>query len=330
MIDRPPLRRGYRYEWSLFADWCAAVDLPALPASPVTLALFLTENPAGVDAVRRRVAMINRAHRDAGTTEPGTVTAIRLQLEHSRARSTDEVRRRVAPLIAALPTMGWPTGMFARRDAMILSLRTAGLRAADIAALDRRDVFVERGALHIGGRHHLHLSNTDTGASDIDYVSVWRNWEKVLYIVDRHPSTRVLEQYLRTDVFPASAGSAPHVDGPVVVPIDRWGAVPLPLTAMTQVAVSTVVTAHRTGTAPAHRSITGRRHHQPPNSIDEPTIAPPAVASSGGPLDDTYAAGVAARLAAHTTLADVSEVFDDVEARADELLRRTLALLDSM
>lgn len=36
---------GYRYQWALFVDWCAAADASALPASPVTLAEFLDDNP---------------------------------------------------------------------------------------------------------------------------------------------------------------------------------------------------------------------------------------------------------------------------------------------
>ncbi|WP_254303418.1 MULTISPECIES: hypothetical protein [Nocardiaceae] len=36
----------YRYEWLLFADWCVAAEVAALPASPLTLAEFLGDNPA--------------------------------------------------------------------------------------------------------------------------------------------------------------------------------------------------------------------------------------------------------------------------------------------
>lgn len=66
MDGRSVVPRGYRYEWALFVDWCDAAELAALPASPMTLAAFLDENPAGADALRRRVAVLNRANRDAG------------------------------------------------------------------------------------------------------------------------------------------------------------------------------------------------------------------------------------------------------------------------
>lgn len=147
----------YRYEWALFADWCAAADLAALPASPLTVAVFLAENPAGDAAQRRRVAVVNRVHTAAGHSAPGTVTAIRLQLDRARTDRAAVLRARVAPIIAALPVAGWPTGMFGRRDAVILALHAAGLRAVDIGRLDRRDITIDGNGVRIGGRHQLHL-----------------------------------------------------------------------------------------------------------------------------------------------------------------------------
>nr|WP_143547002.1 hypothetical protein [Rhodococcus sp. 06-418-1B] len=49
---------GYNYQWSLFADWCAAADAEALPASPITLAEFFAENPAGDSVQLRRISAI--------------------------------------------------------------------------------------------------------------------------------------------------------------------------------------------------------------------------------------------------------------------------------
>lgn len=337
---------GYRHEWALFTDWCTAADTSDLPASPTTVAAFLDENHAGADTQRRRVAAINRVHRGAGHPEPGTVTAIRLQLNRSRVDRVAARRRRAAPIIADLPTAGWPTGLFGRRDAVVLALYAAGLRPTHISGLRRSDVTVARDGLHIGGAHHLYLVDTDpdahiAGSADrdnsvdgggvpIDVAAVWRNWDQVLQVVDRHPSTRVLEHHLRTGVFPDRPTSASGA-GPVVVPIDRWGAVPLPMVAMTPAAVAAVLAAHLAGTAP-------RRRPLPARSSRATAPAAPARGSDpasadlglGPPLADTYAVGVAARRQAHLTLADLPEVFDDVEYRADELLRRTLALLDDV
>ncbi len=344
MTEGPSVRSGYRHEWALFTDWCAAADTSNLPASPTTLAAFLDENPAGTDAQRRRVAAINRVHRGAGHPEPGTVTAIRLQLNRSRADRVAARRRRVAPIIAGLPTVGWPTGLFGCRDAVVLALYAAGLRPTDISGLRRSDVTTVGGGLRIGGAHQLQVGDTDPdvringaagpdasvegGGVPIDFAAVWRNWDQVLQVVDRHPSTRVLEHHLRTGMFPDRTTSASG-SGPVVVPIDRWGAVPLPLVSMTPAAIATVLSAHLAGTARRRRPLPARSFPGSASRMSAPLIESVHF-DAGSSLSDTYAAGVAARRAAHATLADLPELFNNVEDRADELLRRTLALLDGL
>ncbi|WP_307090994.1 hypothetical protein [Rhodococcus sp. SORGH_AS_0301] len=313
-----------RYEWSLFADWCAAAEVSALPASPLTVAVFLAENPAGNAAQRWRVAVVNRVHTAAGHPAPGTVTAIRLQLNRARTDRAAVLRERAAPIIAALPVAGWPTGMFGRRDTVILALHAAGLRAVDISRLDRRDITIVGDGVRIGGRHQLHLhAGVDGGEALIDYAAVWRRWEQVLRVVQEHPSTRVLEQHLRAGELPDPDDDGRGGSGPVVVPIDRWGAVPIPPVAMTPAAITSVMTSHLVGTPARHRPLPVRPG--PRRSSAEPSVV--SGADDTG-LSDTYAAGVAARSAAHTALADVGDVLDKVEDRAEELLRRTLALLD--
>ncbi|WP_027507169.1 hypothetical protein [Rhodococcus sp. UNC23MFCrub1.1] len=329
MVEGAGVPVGYRYEWALFADWCAAADASALPASALTLAQFLAENPAGDAARRRLVAVVNHVHTAAGHPAPGTVTAIRLQLDRARTARATVLRSRVAPIISALPVVGWPTGMFGRRDAVILALHGAGLRAVDIARLDRRDITVAGEGVRIGGRHQLHLHlhpDTDGGGGGvvIEYAAVWRRWEQVLRVVQEHPSTRVLEQHLRTGVFPDNSDYRGG-SGPVVVPINRWGAVPLPLVSMAPAAIASVVTSHLAGTPARHRRIPERP--APSRSAAEP---PALFGDPAAVLSDTYAAGVAARAAAHTALADVGDVLDEVEDRAEKLLRRTLELLDEL
>jgi hypothetical protein len=64
--------RAYRYDWQLFADWCQAAKLRALPTDPVTIALFLDENPAATNAHRIRLTAINSVHQRADYPAPGT------------------------------------------------------------------------------------------------------------------------------------------------------------------------------------------------------------------------------------------------------------------
>ena len=60
------------------------------------------------------------------------------------------------------------------------------------------------------------------------------------------------------------------------------------------------------------------------SDVYEPEVFPEIV------LDDTYyESGLEARRAARTALTDVTAALDDVEGRADEILRKLLAVLDT-
>lgn len=128
------------------------------------------------------------------------------------------------------PHVGVAAQIFGRRDTVIFALYAGGLRPTDISALDRRDVTVAVDGLDLGGRHHLHLADIGDGAASIPFRSVWRNWEQVPQMVERHPATRVLQHHVATGEFRGEDATEESTVGPVVVPIDRWGAVPLPLT----------------------------------------------------------------------------------------------------
>lgn len=63
-------RAGYAADWALFTDWCTAADHQALPATAGTVVLFLTENPAAVATLARRVTAIAHLHRRYGQPSP--------------------------------------------------------------------------------------------------------------------------------------------------------------------------------------------------------------------------------------------------------------------
>src|SRR3954469_4343405 len=74
-------RRGYRADWRAFTSWCAARGLDPLPASPSTVALYLTDQADAlkVSTLTRRLTSIGQAHRLAGhpvPTEDGTLRAV--------------------------------------------------------------------------------------------------------------------------------------------------------------------------------------------------------------------------------------------------------------
>src|SRR5260370_26583652 len=61
-------RRAYASDWRNFAAFCARHGLPALPAAPQTVALYVADLPKRrrIATIRRRLVAINRAHVLAG------------------------------------------------------------------------------------------------------------------------------------------------------------------------------------------------------------------------------------------------------------------------
>ncbi len=315
---------GYRYQWSLFVDWCSAADIEALPASPITLAEFLAENPAGDEVQLRRVSAINRVHLDAGHPAPGRITSIRIVLD--AARNDRMIRRaeQYQAIAAELPTSGSTAALFGRRDAVLLVLAGAGLSYRAIAGLDRTDITTDGDSVWIEGSHRIRIA--PNGATNFEPVTIWDRWHTVLLFSERYPSTTLLAEHMQRNTFPDST-ALPGRGGPVAVPIDRWGHLPLPITAMTAAEVGTVIMKHRTGVSPLHtprRPIIG-----PSDGSDrgDPIAAPEPVSEE---LDSGYyRSGVEARRRAHTALTDIPDMVDDVEDRIEQLLERTLQLLDS-
>ncbi|MBJ7352660.1 MAG: hypothetical protein JHD12_19155 [Rhodococcus sp.] len=315
---------GYSYQWSLFADWCAAADTSPLPASPTMLAEFLDENPAGDAVQMRRVSAINRVHLDAGQPAPGQVTSIRIALDSARSDRTIRRAQRYQTIAGGLPTSGSTAALFGRRDAVLLVLAGAGLSYRAIAELDRTDITTDCDSMWIGGRHRIRIGLND--ATGVAPATIWDRWHTVLQFSERYPSTTLLAEHLQRNTFPDMTG-LPQRRGPVAVPIDRWGHLPLPVTAMTAAEVGAVIAAHRTGVSPLH---TPRRLIvRPSDDADrsDPIAAPEPTSTE---LDSGYyRSGVEARRRAHTALADVPDMVDDVEDRIEQLLQRTLELLDS-
>lgn len=321
-------RLGYRYEWSLFTDWCAAADVDPLPSSPITLAEFLADNPAG-DAVQlRRVSAINHHHRTAGNVPPGTTTALRLALDSARA---ERIRRRGAGLQSmafALPRVGGIEALFGRRDSVLLLLAGAGLSYTAISALTCDVVSVDGGDVWIGGDHRLRIPATVVVPGGSPAV-VWERWFEVLQLADRYPSTALIVEHLQGNRFPDMNGW-PVYTGPVAVPIDRWGHMPFPVDAMSADAIADLILAHLSGAAPS-RTTRARTRTPRLNDIDDQATrdADDVALDIASPVLDGgyYDAGVAARRRAHDNLNGVTALFEDVEDRIEQLLQRTLDIL---
>lgn len=326
-----PLGVKDRSGWALFTDWCAAADRTALPADPVTLALFIAENPAALSTQRRRITTVNAVHRTAGHAAPGAADTIRWIVNTSRADRLSSLEAAVSEIIPRLPVFGWPGGLFGRRDALLLLLASSGLRFEQISALHRNNIHIDGQSLIVGGVHPIHLAPA-TYQQSLNPVAVYRRWAQILEFLDRTPSTRLLAEHLDAHTLPTSELATEETgtvaggkqSGPLFTPIDRWGHTPIAGPALSAQSVASIITAHFENQAPPHRSYSRRPRHSNALELHEPEDFPEIV------LDDTYyESGLEARRAAHTALTDVTAALDDVEGRADEILRQLLAVLDT-
>ncbi len=309
--------------WALFVDWCAACDVGALPAGPETLARFIAANPAASSTQRRRVTVINGAHRDAGLIPPGHAEQIRSLLNARRAERLQLRTRRVTETVRALPTAGWPTLLFARRDAMMLVLATTGMTFETLARLRIGDIAVgPAGRLDAHTDDGSYLTPEALPASGVYPAQILVDWLRIRAMQHQNPSTRVLAAYIRGDAKPAAV-KQPAADLPLLTALDRWGSAPLYGRPITARAVRRIVAEQLDGNGPTHCAIQPRvetdAHQQSSNAPTPPIQLDP----------NAFDRGLAARRRAGQSLADVSSILEGVEDRAERIFADLLRLLEN-
>lgn len=310
-----------RATWTLWADWCAAVNEQTLPASPAVLARFIAANPAAPRTQRRRVAVINGAHRRAGHRPPGIAEHVREAIDTARATRRCHLTDVAVEVAVHLPD-GWPAALFARRDALLLVLATSGIGPTALGRLTIGQVHVddETDQLHISTDTEDFATSPDLPDYDVSPTAVLEEWLRLRSLQHHIPSPSITATALRRE--PTPAVPAVPDDAPMFTPLDGWGVPPLDTTAaLSAGAIGTLLRAYLAGDAPAHRRRLPR-HAPEHESADVEYPAPE-------PLDPgSWERGIAARQAAQTALIDVDEALDDVDARAGQLLEDLLQLLD--
>ena len=203
LIHRLPA--SHRGDWRLFTEWCLAFDARALPASPAAIARFLDFEPGRSRAtLRRRVTAINSAHRIAGHTPSGTVTAVRALLSE-RDRHAEAARQ----VIARLPVSGWPIGLFGRRDALLLMLVCHfGIPVGEVGQVRCGDITVDvaTSTLRIGQGHQMAIPLD--AAEPYGPYAVWKRWAAVRDLTLRRPSPTLWAPALHQA--PARAAAPPR------------------------------------------------------------------------------------------------------------------------
>jgi len=103
----PNTLKAYRIDWADFSEWCALHRLEFLPATPQTVALYLTDlaRTHKVSTLYRRLSGISQAHQAAGYVTPTTdaqVHLVRADLIalvgfHDRSHSTGRFQKLIRP-----------------------------------------------------------------------------------------------------------------------------------------------------------------------------------------------------------------------------------------
>lgn len=163
--------RSYATAWASFADWCAATDRTALPATAETLAEYVTHlagRGLAPSTVEHATAVIRRAHRDAGHDRQPDTRGARLALRAYRRRCAEAGRRpkQAAPAaldpIRAMLTATDPTTTAGMRDRAALAVGFAAMRrGAELVALDLADVTETTNGLIV----FVRASKTDRNSS---------------------------------------------------------------------------------------------------------------------------------------------------------------------
>lgn len=205
----PNTLKAYRSDWKDFVGWCQANGQASLPASPETVALYLSDlaSHCKTSTLHRRISAISQAHQAAGH-EPPTRSALVKNLWSGirRTKGTAQVGKEplltqdIQVMIGAI-RKGTTKSL---RDRALLLLGFAGaFRRSELVALDCEDVRFTREGLTVTIRR----SKTDQEGEG----------RKVGIPYGSHPDTcpvRTMEDWL------SESGIA---SGPLFRPINRHG-----------------------------------------------------------------------------------------------------------
>jgi site-specific recombinase XerD len=157
-------RRAYASDWRLFEAWCAANECESLPASPATIARYISALAARgrkPSTIQRALTSISQAHLLKGCASPTTSVHV-AQVVQGVRRVLGVAQRGKAPIAIELlkEMVAGCDGDSLRglRDRALLLLGFGGaFRRAELVALDVEDVRFQRRGLEV----HLRRSKTD-------------------------------------------------------------------------------------------------------------------------------------------------------------------------
>ena len=156
----PNTRRAYRASLAAFRAWCEAEKVDALPASPETVAAFLSagaDEGLRVSTLEQRAAAIRWAHRAAGQENPTKSELVAATLKGIRRKLGVKPNQKAAATVdrlAAMVAKADPNTLKGKRDrALLLFGFASAMRRSELVALTVEDLEETKLGLLVTLRH---------------------------------------------------------------------------------------------------------------------------------------------------------------------------------
>ena len=137
--------RAYRSDWRDFENWCRERNLVSCPASPQTVALYLTalSRTHKVSTLTRRISAISQAHQTAGFASPTEESPVRLVMagiRRSLGTAAEAKRPLLVPDLQAMVN-AIPENLIGLRDRALLLIGFSGaFRRSELVSLNCEDL----------------------------------------------------------------------------------------------------------------------------------------------------------------------------------------------
>ena len=206
----PNTRRAYGWHWAHFLAFCEPRGYNPLPATPATVADYLTaqaDQGAPVRSIQARLAAIGYHHAQAQADNPTKTLAVVETMKGIRRALGTKPKAKKAPTLDEIRRMAaaMPDDLRGKRDrALVLIGFAGGFRRSELAALTRADVEINDRGAALTVKH----SKTDQEGAGLT---------KNVPALDADPGicpVRALQAWL---------AAAAITSGPLWRAIDRWG-----------------------------------------------------------------------------------------------------------